>query len=161
MTTGSLEQNHPELEVTDDLFILPAIQDITHGLELASAMVTATGAEPLFTNFTATFKGTLDYIWYTPGRLRVLAVNNIPDPADIFEQCGEGLPSASYPSDHVMLCTDLAFSLTGSGSMTRPGTHRRHLLPASSNSSNNRDKSKYTGSGSSRSNNGNNGGNGR
>ena len=63
-------------------------------------MATAIGTEPVFTNFTATFKGTLDYIWYTPGRLKVLAVNDIPDPLDIFEQCGDGLPSACYPSDH-------------------------------------------------------------
>ena len=76
MTAGSLDKHHPELNVTDDLYILPAIQDIVHGLELESVMVTATGSEPLYTNFTANFKGTLDYIWYTPGRLRVLAVTN-------------------------------------------------------------------------------------
>ena len=127
MAAGCLEQHHPELDQSDDLLILPPAQDIAHDLELASAMQTGLGSEPLFTNFTANFKGTLDYIWYTPGRLRLLAVTNFPDPASLVEQCGEGLPGASYPSDHVMLCSDMAFALTGSGSVTRSGTHRRGL----------------------------------
>ena len=141
LSSGYLEQHHPGLEISDDLFILPAVQDINHGLELSSVMATAIGSEPVFTNFTATFKGTLDYIWYTPGRLKVLAVNDIPDPLDIFEQCGDGLPSACYPSDHVMLCTDLAFSLTGNGTMTRPGVHRRHLLNSNNSNNNNSNNS--------------------
>ena len=41
-----------------------------------------------------------------------------------------GWSSASYPSDHIMLCTDIAFSVAGAGTgmVTRPQTHRRHLL---------------------------------
>jgi len=41
-----------------------------------------------------------------------------------------GRRSASYPSDHIMLCTDIAFSIAGAGTgmVTRPQTHRRHLL---------------------------------
>lgn len=129
MATGSLEQHHLELNQTDDFVILPPIHDIAHSIELASAMQAAIGTEPLFTNFTANFKGTLDYIWYTPSRLRLLAVANIPDPADIFELCGDGLPSACYPSDHIMLCTDMAFVQSGTGSITRSGAYRRGLLP--------------------------------
>jgi mRNA deadenylase 3'-5' endonuclease subunit Ccr4 len=127
MAAGCLEQHHPELDQSDDLLILPPVQDIAHDLELASAMQTGLGSEPLFTNFTANFKGTLDYIWYTPGRLRLLAVTNFPDPASLVEQCGEGLPGASYPSDHVMLCSDMAFALTGSGTVTRSGIQRRGI----------------------------------
>ena len=128
MAGGGLEEHQLELDQSDDLFILPAVHDITHGIELASAMQTGLGSEPLFTNFTANFKGTLDYIWYTPSRLRLLAVTNTPDPGDIFQLCGEGLPGACYPSDHVMLCVDMAFAVTGTGSVTRPGVHRRGLL---------------------------------
>jgi CCR4-NOT transcription complex subunit 6 len=128
MGTGALELPHPELLQSDTLGILPEQQDIVHGVEFASIMEAALGSEPPYTNFTGNFKGTLDYIWYTPGRLRVLAVTNVPDPNELFEQCGEGLPSANYPSDHVMLCADVAFAVSGTGTVTRPQTHRRHLL---------------------------------
>ena len=129
MGTGCLETAHPELEQSDNLGILPNQEDIGHSMEFSSVMEATLGAEPPYTNFTGKFKGTLDYIWYTPGRLRVLAVTNVPDPQDIFNQCGEGLPSASYPSDHIMLCTDIAFSVAGAGTVTRPQVDEFFIYP--------------------------------
>lgn len=131
MSKGSLEQPHPELEQSDNLGILPDVHDINHGIELLSTMKTALGQEPLYTNFTTNFKGTLDYIWYTPGRLRVLAVTNIPDPTNIYESGGVGcLPNAIYPSDHILLCTDLAFSVSSTnttGCVTRLSAQRKNI----------------------------------
>jgi hypothetical protein len=92
MSSGCLETAHPELEQSDNLGILPSQEEIGHNMEFASVMEATLGAEPPYTNFTAKFKGTLDYVWFTPGRLRVLAVTNVPDPQDLFVQCGEGLP---------------------------------------------------------------------
>ena len=92
MSSGCLETAHPELEQSDNLGILPSQEEIGHNMEFASVMEATLGAEPPYTNFTAKFKGTLDYVWFTPGRLRVLAVTNVPDPQDLFAQCGEGLP---------------------------------------------------------------------
>jgi hypothetical protein len=75
------------------------------------------GCEPEFTNYTSKFKGTLDYIFYTHTRLRIMAVTSIPEAAEIQASSGEGLPSACYPSDHVSLCCDVAMIPSGSGSI--------------------------------------------
>lgn len=82
---------------------------ISHNIDLSSAMRTALSEEPGYTYFTAHYKGTLDYILYSTAKLRVLAVSSLPEAEDL-EACGGCLPSAAYPSDHLMLCVDLAFS---------------------------------------------------
>jgi mRNA deadenylase 3'-5' endonuclease subunit Ccr4 len=99
--------------------VLPDLHSINHNIELESAMYSAMGTEPEFTNFTAKFKGTLDYIWYSPSRLRVMGVAQIPDLADFEASVGVGLPCVNYPSDHIMICTDLAFNITGAGLLTK------------------------------------------
>jgi CCR4-NOT transcription complex subunit 6 len=114
--------------------ILPDLQSIGHNLELSSAMYTALGMEPRFTNFTASFKGTLDYIFYTPSRLKILAVSNLPDEHDVASQCSNnntdypaqqpmGLPCASFPSDHLYLSCDVAMVVSGNGSILQPSGH--------------------------------------
>lgn len=55
--------------------------------------------EPLFTNFTKNFSGTLDYIFYTENCLRVEGLLNLLDR----ETLGPGLPSPVWPSDHIAL----------------------------------------------------------
>jgi CCR4-NOT transcription complex subunit 6 len=132
LSEGALDQPRPELEQSDTVGILPDQSEIHHRVDLASVMGTVLGSEPEFTNFTSTFKGTLDYVWYTPGRLRVLAASNVPDANDLTATCGEGLPSASYPSDHIMLCADMTLTVTGAGTITRQQTapqvpHRRGM----------------------------------
>ncbi|XP_059199556.1 nocturnin-like isoform X2 [Centropristis striata] len=66
--------------------------------------------EPEFTSWKIRPTGecctTLDYIWYSPGALRVDAVLNMPTE----EQIGPNrLPSFSYPSDHLSLVCDFSF----------------------------------------------------
>jgi hypothetical protein len=50
-----------------------------------------------------------------------MAVTNIPTESDLLSsEVGlEGLPSANYPSDHLMLCCDVAIAVSGSGLLTR------------------------------------------
>ena len=64
------------------------------------------GNEPPFTSWKFRAKGeakyTIDYVWYTPGQLRLEGVWGIPQEVDIGEG---GLPCAAYPSDHVALCS--------------------------------------------------------
>lgn len=123
LMSGMIASNRPELSHTmsqgdsGNVRILPDTHHLTHDLSLASALSTTLGDEPAFTNYTARFKGTLDYIYYTPSRLRVLAANAMPDEADLRASSGEGLPSACYPSDHLMLCCDVAFIASGNGSI--------------------------------------------
>jgi len=126
LSEGAIQSDRPELESDDNLRVLPDLHHIAHSIELAS-MMEATGSEPLFTNYTVNFKGTLDYIWYTPSRLRVMAVSNIPSESDLISsEVGlEGLPSANYPSDHLMLCCDVALCVSGSGLLTRQTAQRK------------------------------------
>jgi CCR4-NOT transcription complex subunit 6 len=97
--------HHAGLGVNNNVRILPPnLRNIYHDVDLASVMSTVIGAEPNFTNFTAKFKGTLDYIFYTPARLRVMAATSFPEEHDVRMSSGEGLPSACYPSDHLVRC---------------------------------------------------------
>lgn len=128
MVEGSINNPRPELDNLDGVPILPETHNISHSIELASVMQTATGSEPAFTNFTAQFRGCLDYIYYTPGRFRVMAVSAVPDASELQADSGAGLPSATYPSDHVMLCTDIAFAVSGSGAISRPPQRKQSML---------------------------------
>lgn len=125
---GGLSTHRPEFDTNDSIRVLPDLGNIVHSIELVSAMSTAMGSEPQFTNFTAKFRGTLDYICYTPSRLRVMAVSGIPDASELEMENGSGLPSACYASDHLMLCCDLAFAISGSGGITRTLPSRKSGL---------------------------------
>ena len=131
LTEGSLQRHHPELDDDEEdsrnnVRILPEQSDIFHSLDLASAMQVASphGQEPLYTNYTRDWKGTLDYILFSPMRIRLMSVAAIPSPQEIEAESGEGLPSAVYPSDHLMLCIDVALSITGSGNVV--SNNHRH-----------------------------------
>jgi CCR4-NOT transcription complex subunit 6 len=119
MMEGVISMSRPELDITDNIRVLPDLSNIVHNIELVSAMGVSLGEEPPFTNFTGKFRGTLDYICFTPSRLRVMAVTGFPDASELEAENGVGLPSASYASDHLMLCCDLAFAISGTGSITR------------------------------------------
>eukprot|EP01034_Spumella_vulgaris_P023683 gene23683-29928_t len=127
MVTGAIEQSHPDLNIGQhSVRILPADASlITHNIEMGSAMFSGMGTEPQFTNYTAKFKGTLDYIFYTPSRLRIMAVTSLPEEDEIRASSGEGLPSTSYPSDHMMLCCDVAMVVSGTGSILRHPMHQQ------------------------------------
>ena len=108
-----------EVEGSEANVYLPDVASIAHNIDMASAMHTALKAEPPYTNYTAGYKGTLDYIWYTPGRIKVMACAALPEEKDLLD-CGEALPNAVYPSDHLMLCCDVALSAQGSSVLRNP-----------------------------------------
>jgi mRNA deadenylase 3'-5' endonuclease subunit Ccr4 len=118
---GAVSRDHPDVDSSyhTGTWILPDVNTINHSLELSSAMCSALGNEPAFTNFTANFRGTLDYIIYTPARLKIMAASSIPEAHDLEAEVGVGLPSPSHASDHIMLCCDVSFVSSGSGSITR------------------------------------------
>eukprot|EP01041_Mallomonas_annulata_P008324 gene8324-17133_t len=111
---GMISSQHPDQENIGPHSVLPDSQHITHNLELASTMVTAVGEEPAFTNYTTGYVGTLDYIWYSPSRIRVLAVSALPEEMEILAK-GEALPSPERPSDHLMVSCDLSLVASGGG----------------------------------------------
>lgn len=114
LLNGGIINSHDELQAENNkVQILPDLSELNHHIPFASAMSTAFGEEPLYTNYTANFKGTLDYIFYTPNSLRIMAAMAIPDERDVAIISGRGLPSACFASDHFALCCDIA--VTGNG----------------------------------------------
>jgi CCR4-NOT transcription complex subunit 6 len=83
---------------------------LQHGLHLRSAYSLA-GAEPAYTNYTSSFVGTLDYLWYTPEAIVATALMEIPDKRMLFNTAldsdgVEGLPNTQWSSDHVAMVSD-------------------------------------------------------
>jgi CCR4-NOT transcription complex subunit 6 len=125
---GSMQSDHPEIEsVNSSVRVLPDLNTLGHSLDIVSAMEVAIGEEPVFTNYTQKFKGCLDYMFYSPQRLRVMAISNIPEAQELEAQNGPGLPSAMYPSDHLLLCADVTFQASGNGAITRQQQQQMHL----------------------------------
>eukprot|EP00903_Cladosiphon_okamuranus_P014269 g13253.t1 len=60
--------------------------------------------EPQLTTCTDNFAGTIDYIWHTP-QLQVRSLLDLPSLNQAMQ--GGGLPTASYPSDHVSIMAEL------------------------------------------------------
>lgn len=85
-----------------------------HPLDLHSAFAAVTGEEPVYTTVHDKYVGTVDYIFYTPEShcnsgsvsLRPFRVR-VPPPLRTLHY---GLPSRSWPSDHICLVVD--FELT-------------------------------------------------
>jgi len=91
----------------DDVNLFPAhLLPISHSFNLGSVYVTVTGEEPQHTNYTAVFKGVLDYMWYSATNLRPQSVASVPEEEDII-QYGEAMPSTQYSSDHVLMVSDM------------------------------------------------------
>eukprot|EP00271_Cylindrocystis_brebissonii_P008680 TRINITY_DN23154_c0_g1_i1.p1 TRINITY_DN23154_c0_g1~~TRINITY_DN23154_c0_g1_i1.p1 ORF type:complete len:646 (+),score=123.99 TRINITY_DN23154_c0_g1_i1:785-2722(+) len=125
LTTGRVEPMHPEL-ATDPLGILRPSTKLCHTLPLVSAY-TALGArdaprgtpdlerqrrrmdiggsnEPLFTNCTRDFIGTLDYIFYTGDSLEVESLLELLDEDAL--RNNTALPSPEWSSDHIALLAE-------------------------------------------------------
>ena len=58
-----------------------------------------------------------------------MSVAAIPSPQELEAESGEGLPSAVYPSDHLLLCADVALSITGNGSVVTNNRHGQYGHP--------------------------------
>ncbi|KAK7200750.1 Endonuclease/Exonuclease/phosphatase family [Novymonas esmeraldas] len=61
-----------------------------------------------WTNFTLTFREVIDYIFFSEDSLEVLRTVPIPPEEELTENFA--LPNKKYPSDHVALIADLAFT---------------------------------------------------
>ena len=108
------------LQPQEDPHGLLAQLPLRHAFPLRSAMATV-GAhvnasaeshelqkmEPPYTNFTAHFVGTLDYLWYTMDRLSVGGLLEMVD--DRLVQEHTALPSPLFSSDHVPLLAEFHF----------------------------------------------------
>jgi CCR4-NOT transcription complex subunit 6 len=110
MSRQAVHPAHPDVNMNngDDSSpnILPDAMSISHSFQLGSVYNTVLGDEPKATNYTAQFKGVLDYMWYSASNLRPLSCAPIP-PEEVLTKCGIALPSTQFSSDHIMLISDM------------------------------------------------------
>ena len=128
VASGTLSASHPHLKIIAEHVEFPDFsgngdsgggKDVHQPIDFGGRSVYATllGQEPLFTNFTPGFVGTLDYIFASNG-LTPLQVLNLPS-EDAVRQEGH-LPASQFPSDHCSLfarfaiTTPTAIATTGS-----------------------------------------------
>jgi CCR4-NOT transcription complex subunit 6 len=115
LSRQTVHPGHPDVNVaTGDEVpnVLPDAMNITHSFQLGSAYQTVLGDEPWTTNYTETFKGVLDYIWYSAQNLRPLSAAPVPEEA-MLTRHGEALPSTEFSSDHIMLISDMQIISNG------------------------------------------------
>eukprot|EP01025_Chloroclados_australasicus_P006513 TRINITY_DN12093_c0_g3_i4.p1 TRINITY_DN12093_c0_g3~~TRINITY_DN12093_c0_g3_i4.p1 ORF type:complete len:451 (-),score=30.94 TRINITY_DN12093_c0_g3_i4:1842-3194(-) len=62
--------------------------------------------EPMYTNVTQDFTGTLDYLFYTTNSLVPVALLELPSRTELQPYPNTGLPNATYPSDHLALMAE-------------------------------------------------------
>lgn len=121
LAVGKVDPMHPDLMV-DPLGILRPHTKLTHQLPLVSAYssfarmggsLTAeqqrrrmdpASNEPLFTNCTRDFIGTLDYIFYTADTLTVESLLELLDEESLRKDTA--LPSPEWSSDHIALLAE-------------------------------------------------------
>ncbi|GJP40011.1 hypothetical protein CLOM_g24310 [Closterium sp. NIES-68] len=122
LATGRVDANHPEL-ATDPLGILRPASKLCHQLPLVSAYASlsrggsvaerqrrrmdASSSEPLFTNVTRDFMGTLDYVFYTADSLSVESLLELLDEDTVRKDTA--LPSPEWSSDHLALLTEFRY----------------------------------------------------
>jgi len=102
---GQIRQDHPDL-TNDPCGILKQL-NLRHSLPMATAYETCNSREAPYTNYTEDFKGTLDYIWFSPDALAVLAISQVDDESQLTQETA--LPSSSKPSDHLSLVATFMF----------------------------------------------------
>ncbi|OAY40659.1 carbon catabolite repressor protein 4 homolog 1 [Manihot esculenta] len=121
LAMGKVDTLHPDL-VVDPLGILRPHSKLTHQLPLVSAYssfarlgvglgleqqrrrMDPTTNEPLFTNCTRDFIGSLDYIFYTADSLTVESLLELLDEESLRKDTA--LPSPEWSSDHIALLAE-------------------------------------------------------
>ncbi|XP_076909917.1 carbon catabolite repressor protein 4 homolog 1-like [Bidens hawaiensis] len=117
LAMGTVDPMHPDLAV-DPLGILRPDTKLTHTLPLVSAYssfarigyeqqkkrVDPNTNEPLFTNCTRDFIGTLDYIFYSADSLSVESLLELLDEDSLRKDTA--LPSPEWSSDHIALLAE-------------------------------------------------------
>eukprot|EP00979_Chaetoceros_neogracilis_P016927 scaffold10163_cov270-Chaetoceros_neogracile.AAC.35 len=110
LSRQAVHPGHPDVNISngDDSSpnILPDAMSISHSFQLGSVYNTVMGEEPKTTNYTAQFKGVLDYMWYSATNLRPLSCAPVPEEKELTKH-GEALPSSQFSSDHIMLISDM------------------------------------------------------
>ncbi|KAI9571806.1 Endonuclease/exonuclease/phosphatase [Boletus coccyginus] len=100
LSNGSAPPDHPDF--MSHLYGRYTTEGLRHKFGLKSSYAAAGG--PPLTNFTPSFRGVIDYIWYNTGNLAVNAVLGGVDKGYLDKVVG--FPNAHFPSDHVCLVSE-------------------------------------------------------
>ncbi|RKO94113.1 Endonuclease/exonuclease/phosphatase [Blyttiomyces helicus] len=116
LSGGRVAQDHPDFgRYTYGPY---TSQGLTHGFPLKSAYSHLDELD--FTNFTPTFKGVIDYVWYSTATLGVTGVLGNVDRSYVSRVVG--FPNAHHPSDHVPLVVAMRIKgAQGAGTPTGTG----------------------------------------
>ncbi|XP_076621770.1 2',5'-phosphodiesterase 12 isoform X2 [Colletes latitarsis] len=98
MTEKYIPEDHAEWKFSPDESV--GNVSLKHDLNLSSACGT-----PEYTNYTGTFCGCLDYIFYQKDHLGIEQIVPLPSKDEL--SLYTALPSVVSPSDHIALCADL------------------------------------------------------
>ncbi|CAK9103165.1 Carbon catabolite repressor protein 4 homolog 1 (CCR4 homolog 1) [Durusdinium trenchii] len=104
---GTINGAHEDLRYDPSGLLSRFRMNMHHNLELSTAYAACTGHEAEFTNYTEDFKGTLDYIWFSPQVLEVVAITQVDEECELRKE--QALPSSTCPSDHVSLVASFTF----------------------------------------------------
>lgn len=102
-----VDPRHEDLKRPDICGLMSNPLSFGHRLRLLSGYEICTGKEAPYTNYTEDFKGTLDYIWFTPDTLSALWVSEVDSIENLNWEMW--LPSSTRPSDHISLVTTFMF----------------------------------------------------
>ncbi|KAL1495395.1 hypothetical protein AB1Y20_016763 [Prymnesium parvum] len=137
VSTGRVAAGHPDLRIIAEQVEMPSHMHehgtsggVSQPLAMRSAYATLLGQEPLFTNFTAKFVGTLDYIFYEPNTLQPVEILMLPTEDTV--RLEGSLPSSRFPSDHLPLMA--RFKFTSSPQVNIPVGEAVSGLPSGSES---------------------------
>jgi len=128
MRRGAVPSNHEELR-NDPCGLIKQLS-LRHSMHLVTAYETCNGREAQYTNYTEDFKGTLDYIWFSPDLLSVLAISQVDEESQLSQETA--LPSSTRPSDHVSLVATFMYEQpheTNEGQAMNAGAGNRTAMP--------------------------------
>ncbi|KAI0014927.1 glucose-repressible alcohol dehydrogenase transcriptional effector [Xylariomycetidae sp. FL0641] len=107
LETGRIPPDHPDLKGHSyGNFTRDGIEH-PFSLRNSYAHLFGTQDELLFTNYTPTFTGVIDYIWYTTNTLDVVELLGPPD----YEYLKKvpGFPNYHFPADHIQIMGEFVF----------------------------------------------------
>ncbi|KAI8072313.1 Endonuclease/exonuclease/phosphatase [Gongronella butleri] len=119
LATGSLQQDHADFG--EHVYGTYTTEGLTHPLSLKSVY----GANDIqYTNFTPTYKGVLDYIWFTSNTIESLTLLGPIDNAYFNKVVG--FPNAHFPSDHIPIAAEFKFKQPRQEKLEKPNFGSRH-----------------------------------
>ncbi|TQV95539.1 hypothetical protein V2A60_000729 [Cordyceps javanica] len=127
MSKGRVAPDHPELSTHQyGSFTRDGIEH-PFSLRDAYAATRGTAAEMPFTNYTPSFSGVIDYIWYSTNTLEVVEVLGAMDDAD--RKRIPAFPNWWFPADHIQIMAD--FVIKGRKEKKQSNQDREHSISGS------------------------------